>query len=81
MAGRQSHHMEFAQSRREILKRAGRESLAYGGGSDEEKKYAWEIELEQYRSRKRLDRFLIFGSICGILSLAGTVYLYFTLMF
>lgn len=80
MAGRQSHHMEFAQSRREILKRAGRESLAYGG-SDEGKKYAWEIELEQYRNRKRFDRFCIFGSICGILSLAGTVYLYLTLMF
>lgn len=49
-------------------------------GKEEEQRYAWEIELEEYRSRKRLDRFLIFGASCGILSLLVSLYVFYEYM-
>lgn len=27
----------------------------------------WEFELNEYRRRKKQDRFLVFGAVCGIL--------------
>jgi hypothetical protein len=44
-------------------------------GNDENQKYAWEIELEQYRSKKKLNRFLIAGAVCGFLSLGISLYI------
>lgn len=35
----------------------------------------WDFEIEAHRKRKKLDRFLIFGAFCGILSLIGTLYI------
>lgn len=33
----------------------------------------WDFEIEAHRKKQKLDRFLIFGAFCGILSLIGTV--------
>lgn len=35
-----------------------------------EHRYAWEYELEAYRSQKRKMRWLTAGALCGVLSLA-----------
>ncbi len=60
MARKSKEASEFEQSRKDILEMSGK---------DEEQRYAWEIELEEYRARKKLDRFLKFGAVCGIVSL------------
>jgi len=68
--GRKSvERVEFENSRKEILKMSSRDSQSGISGKDEEKRYAWEIELEEYRNRKKLNRFLKFGATCGVLSL------------
>ncbi len=48
--------------------------------NEEGQKFAWEIELEQYRRRKRVDRLLIAGALCGIVSLAVSVYILIVLL-
>ncbi len=40
-------------------------------------KYAWEYEIENYRKFKNQMRFLLFGAICGVLSLILTIGLHF----
>jgi len=59
----------FEKSRKDILKLSEKDV-----GQEEEQRYAWEIELEEYRNRKRLDRFLMLGASCGILSLLISLY-------
>lgn len=69
MVRKSSEQRAFEKSRKDILKLSEKEV-----GKEEEQKYAWEIELEEYRSRKRMDRFLVFGALCGILSLLISLY-------
>ena len=40
-------------------------------------KYAWEYEIENYRKFRNQMRFILFGAICGILSLVLTLVLHF----
>lgn len=69
MVRKSNEQRAFEKSRKDILKLSEKEV-----GKEEEQKYAWEIELEEYRSRKRMDRFLMFGAFCGILSLLISLY-------
>ncbi|WP_430885641.1 hypothetical protein [Fusibacter sp. JL216-2] len=69
MVRKSTEQRAFEKSRKDILKLSDKEV-----GKEEEQKYAWEIELEEYRNRKRLDRFLILGALCGILSLLISLY-------
>lgn len=69
MVRKSSEQRAFEKSRKDILKLSEKEV-----GKEEEQKYAWEIELEEYRNRKRMDRFLVFGALCGILSLLISLY-------
>ncbi len=43
--------------------------------NDLDRKKAWEYELEMYRKKKRNEKFYLFGSICGIISLIFTLIL------
>ena len=45
---------------------------------ENEKKYAWEYEIEQYRKTRMKERFYMFGSICGILGFILIVILHFS---
>lgn len=67
--------LEFERSRMEILKMTGKNVSEYQTSS---KKRAWEYEIEEYRKRKKLNKFLIFGAICGIVSLILTLTLNYT---
>ena len=78
MGRKSTKQLEFEKSRQDILKMSGRDSEPSFSGKEEEQKYAWEIELEEYRSRKRMDRFLIFGALCGVLSLIVSIYVLLT---
>lgn len=40
-------------------------------------KYAWEYEIENYRKFRNQMRFILFGAVCGILSLILTIGLHF----
>lgn len=40
-------------------------------------KYAWEYEIESYRKFKNQMRFLLFGAVCGVLSLILTIGFHF----
>ena len=78
MGRKSTEQLEFEKSRQDILRMSGRDSQPSFSGKEEEQKYAWEIELEEYRSRKKLDRFLIFGALCGVLSLLISIYVMVT---
>lgn len=83
--------LEFEKNKREILKmnslqntEATREySREKRDGSNDpipgygQKRYAWEIELENYRKSKWKERFFFIGAVCGILALALTILLNF----
>jgi len=85
MIRKSSEQKEFEKSRKDILKMSGRESGrevdVLGIGKEEEQRYAWEIELEEYRNRKKLDRFLKFGALCGIIALIISLGLVWSLYF
>lgn len=40
-------------------------------------KFAWEVELENYRKSKLKDKFYAFGAVCGILALLLTLGLHY----
>lgn len=66
--------LEFEKNKREILKQnstVATEKVKM----DSTRKYAWELELEQYKKQKRLARFHTFGAILGILSFVLTLIL------
>ena len=83
--------LEFEKSKRDILKlnpnHKSDTTREYTRGETKQsvdkvpgygqKRYAWEIELENYRKSKWKERFYFFGAICGILSLALTLFLNF----
>lgn len=59
--------LEFEKSKREILKQTQSvksESIK----KEASHKYAWELELEQYRKSKRKENYLLFGATLGIIS-------------
>ena len=80
MARKSNEQLEFEKSRQDILKMSGKDTESGFAGKEEEQRYAWEIELEEYRSRKRLDRFLIFGALCGVISLMISIYVLMSYM-
>jgi hypothetical protein len=41
---------------------------------EDDKKFAWEYELEKYRQDRLKNRFCIIGGICGILSLVMNIW-------
>lgn len=57
MARKSTEQLEFEKSRKDILKLSGKDNEPSFTGKEEEQRYAWEIELEEYRNRKKLDRF------------------------
>lgn len=74
---------EFEQSRQDVLRMAremGDKRKAEVPLEDKsenklegERKYAWEFEILEYRRKKRIEKFLVFGATCGVLSLIITV--------
>lgn len=71
--------LEFEKNKREILKQnkstkeEDQSIKLYAKGN----KYAWEIELENYRKSKIKERFYLFGSLCGIVSLIWNILMQF----
>lgn len=79
--------LEFEKSKREILKMSPIQTSEQTRESSREfdergmlnstdngqKRYAWEIELENYRKLKWKERFYLFGTFCGILALVLTI--------
>lgn len=66
--------LEFEKNRMEILKRSGK-SVKVNLGDNGKK--AWEYEIEEYKRKKKMERFYLFGAICGILSLVLNILLNF----
>jgi hypothetical protein len=60
---------ELKQNREAILRAHGNPHA-----DRENKRFAWQIELEDYRRRKRWERFYKVGAFCGILSLLLQLY-------
>lgn len=81
MMAKKNH--EFEQSRQDVLRMAKemgdkrkadvpepRQNRTNFGG---EEKFAWEYEILEYRRKKKIEKFLVFGATCGVLSLVITV--------
>ncbi|MBM7562315.1 hypothetical protein [Fusibacter tunisiensis] len=66
--------LAFEKSKREIL-RQNHEKMMPKQDESGERRYAWELELEQYRKSKRLKRYLILGATLGIISFVMQVVL------
>ena len=62
--------IEFEQSKADILKLRSTKT---------EHQSVWDFEIDAHRKRQKLDRFLMFGAFCGILSLIGTLYIIYQL--
>lgn len=74
--------LEFEKSKREILKQSQlskRNPIQEHENTQEKsnQKFAWEIELEQYRKDKVKDRFVLLGSIAGFVSLIMVILFHF----
>lgn len=69
--------LEFEKSRMEILKLSGKNLNQKISGNH---KKAWEYEYEEHKRRRKMEKFYLFGSICGILSLILTIVLNFDTM-
>ncbi len=74
--------LEFEKSKRDILKQS---QLAKRTPIQEQEKileksnqkFAWEIELEQYRKNKVRDRFVLLGAVAGFASLIIVILFHF----
>lgn len=74
--------LEFEKSKRDILKQS---QLAMRNPVQEQEKineksdqkYAWEIELEQYRKNKVRDRFVFLGAVAGFAALVLVISFHF----
>lgn len=64
--------IEFEKSKREILKQNKPTPIAHAKDMSD-KRFAWEIELEQYKKRKALESFHTFGAIMGIIACVLTI--------
>jgi len=67
---------EFEKSRQDVLRMA--REMEQQRKSDapmktDERKFAWEYEILEYRRRKKVERFLMIGAISGVISLAISV--------
>lgn len=62
---------ELKQNREAILRAHGSQA-----GDQKDRRFAWQIELEDYRRRKKWERFYRIGAVCGILSLLLQLYLH-----
>lgn len=71
--------LAFEKNKREILKqnRQAKEDSQPMKLYSKENRYAWEIELENYRKSKLKERFYLFGAICGIISLVWNILMQF----
>ena len=69
--------LEFEKNKREILKQNVHVS-SDKIQMDSSKRYAWEIELEQYKKQKSLERFHTFGACVGILAFLLTLVFNYT---
>ena len=74
MKNRISEDLEFEKNRMELLKKINPSIVEERKESDyseegESRKKAWEYELDEYKKRKSKEKFLIFGALCGVLSL------------
>lgn len=71
--------LAFEKNKREILKqnKSKIEEDSKIKLYNKENKFAWEIELENYRKSKLKERFYFFGSICGIISLIWIILMQF----
>jgi len=80
---------EFEKNRQELLRMAREmgeqrksDSVQKGevvnnrnlNDDNSDKKYAWEYEILEYRRRRRIERYLVFGATCGVISLVMTFY-------
>jgi len=54
---------EFERSKQEIL------ALTQRKPQQEDHSTLWAYEIEEHRKRKKRERFMMFGAICGIISL------------
>jgi hypothetical protein len=59
--------LEFEKSKREILRQT-QSGKSESVKKDASHKYAWELELEQYRKNKKKEVYLIVGATLGIIS-------------
>lgn len=71
--------LAFEKNKREILKqnRPLKDDEQSVKLYTKDNKYAWEIELENYRKSKLKERFYFFGAICGIISLIWNILMQF----
>lgn len=74
--------LELEKSKREILKSAQRRSEEWAEECAkapiiDERKYAWEIELDHYKKQRIKEKFWMLGSVCGILAFVLTLVLNF----
>lgn len=69
--------LEFEKNRMDILKLSGKPLPQNISGNH---KKAWEYEYEEYKKRKRMEKFYFIGSLCGVISLLLTLFLNFDTM-
>lgn len=76
--------LEFEKSKREILKQTQMNKKNFSIEEVKEtqpertnQKFAWEIELEQYRKNKVKDQFLLIGAMAGIAAFIMVVLFHF----
>lgn len=70
--------LELQKNRLEILKMSGRHEGPTTQSPEDETLYAWQYELNYYKRLRRRERFYMFGSICGILSLVLVIATHFS---
>lgn len=59
---------EFERSKQEIL------ALTQRQVPKEEHSTLWAFEIEEHRKRKKKEKFMMFGAVCGILSIIYVIY-------
>lgn len=75
MGKRRKEAAELKKSRAEILKLRNQRNEADRAqpSGKNNRKFAWEYELEMHRKQKSINRFHSFGAVCGILALLLTL--------
>lgn len=71
MSKKTIEELEFERNRMAILKNNG--ALDSAKATISQHKQPWEYEIEEYRKNKKMNRFYLFGAICGVLSLVLNV--------
>ncbi len=76
--------LEFEKSKREILKQTQMskrnisiEEVKETQPESTNQKFAWELELEQYRKNKVKDQFVLIGAMAGIASFIMVILFHF----